>query len=177
MTDDLLARVERLEAERDILHTLYRYGQTIDVGDEHGWAQCFTADGEFATNPRFEGYKPYRIAGREGLADFVHHHTRPPGLWHKHLLIEPLIEIDGDEASVQSYFAVLTDHEGEPIVRVFGRYVDRMRREADGRWRFAERTAYLESLKSGLPPLAWGRDAADRALAEAAERSQASIGS
>lgn len=171
MTDDLLARVEQLEAERDILHTLYRYGHTIDVGDDVGWAECFTADGVFATHPRFEGYKPYRISGREALTDFVAHHTRPPGLWHKHLLIEPLIEIDGDEASVQSYFAVLTEHDGEPIVRVFGRYIDRMRREADGRWRFAERNAHLEALKPGLPPLAWGREAADQALAE---RSQAS---
>lgn len=177
MTDELLARVEKLEAERDILHTLYRYGHTIDVGDEDGWAQCFTEDGAFATSPRFEGYKPYRIVGRQALTEFVHNHTRPPGLWHKHLLIEPLIEIDGDEAGVQSYFAVLAEDGGEPIVRVFGRYVDRMRRGADGRWRFAERNAYLESLKSGLPALAWGREAADRALAESAERSQASVGS
>jgi len=176
MTDELLARVEKLEAERDILRTLYRYGHTIDVGDEDGWADCFAEGGEFATNPRMDGYRPYRIAGRRALAEFVHNHTRPPGLWHKHLLIEPLIEIDGETARVNSYFAVLTEHEGGPIVRVFGRYVDRMRRDPDGVWRFVERTAYLESLRDGLPPLAWGREAAERALADA-ERSHAAAGS
>ncbi len=174
MTDQLLARLEKLEAERDILRTLYRYGHTIDVGDEDGWAACFTEDGEFVTNPRMEDYTPYRIVGRQALTEFVHNHTRPPGLWHKHLLIEPLIDVDGDTASVNSYFAVLNDHEGKPVVRVFGRYVDRMRRDGDGVWRFVERSAHLESLRPGLPPLAWGREAADRAYAE---RSQAASGS
>jgi len=172
MTDELLARVTRLEAERDILQTLYRYAHTIDVGDEVGWADCFAVDGVFSTNPRFEGYEPYRIVGREALQEFVRHHTRPPGLWHKHLLIEPLIDVDGERAGVQSYFAVVVDHDGVPVLRVFGRYVDQMQREADGRWRFTERQAHLEGLTPGLPPLAWGREEAERRFAE--ERSQAS---
>jgi hypothetical protein len=66
------------------------------------------------------------------------------------------------------------DHDDVPIVRVFGRYIDRLRREADGRWRFVERQPYLESIKEGLPPFAFGREKADQALAE---RSQAASGS
>ncbi len=52
MSDDLLARVEALEAERDILDTMYRYAHTIDVGDSDGWADCFTEDGVFNVTTR-----------------------------------------------------------------------------------------------------------------------------
>src|SRR5262249_35391909 len=37
-------RLDALEAERAILDTLYRYGHTIDYGDEAGWVDCFTTD-------------------------------------------------------------------------------------------------------------------------------------
>lgn len=173
MSDDLLARVEALEAERDILRTLYRYAHTIDVGDSDGWADCFTQDGVFNVTTRVAGYTPYRIQGREQLRDFVEHHTRPPGLWHKHMIVEPIIDIDGDTATGETYFLVLMDHEDVPIVRVFGRYIDTLRKEADGQWRFVERQPFLESIKEGLPPFAHGREAADAAYAE---RSQASSG-
>lgn len=167
MTDELSARVAALEAERDILRTMYRYGHTIDVGDEDGWIDCFTEDGVFAANSERPQYPPFHTEGRDALRDFIQHHTRPPGLWHKHLVIEPLIEIDGDQATARSYFVVLVEHEGRPTVRVFGRYADRLRREPDGRWRFAERLATIDSVAPGLPPLAGGRERAERALAEA----------
>lgn len=160
--DDVLARLAALEDERSILRTLYGYGHTIDVGDEEGWVELFAADAVFTVHAREEDYPPFRIAGRADLLDFVRNHTRPPELWHKHLLIEPLIDLDGDEAGCTSYFVVLVEHEGAPTVRVFGRYVDHLARGADGRWRFAERVAHLESLTPGLPPLAWGRPGATR---------------
>ncbi len=167
MTDELLARVAALEAERDVLRNMYRYGHTIDLGDEDGWVDCFTEDGVFAARSDRPQYPPFRVEGRAGIRDFIEHHTRPPGLWHKHLLIEPLIEVDGDRATARSYFVVLVEHDGRPTVRVFGRYDDLLRREADDRWRFAERLATIDSVTPGLPPLAWGRGQAERALAEA----------
>src|ERR1700742_943786 len=157
VSDDLLARVEALEAERDILDTMYRYAHTIDVGDSDGCADCFTEDGVFNVTTRLDGYEPYVVSGRAQLRDFVEHHTRPPALWHKHMIVEPRITIDGDTATGETYFLVLMDHEDEPIVRVFGRYLDKLRRESDGRWRFAERQPYLESIRHGLPPCADGR--------------------
>ena len=36
------------------------------------------------------------VRGREALADFAAHFSRPPEGWHKHLVIEPLIEVEGD---------------------------------------------------------------------------------
>jgi SnoaL-like domain len=167
VTDELLARVTALEAERDILRNMYRYGHAIDLGYEEGWLDCFTDDGVFAASSERPMYPPFHVEGRPALEEFIAHHTRPPGLWHKHLVIEPLIDVDGDQASARSYFVVLVEHEGRPTVRVFGRYHDRLRRGADGRWRFAERLSFIDSVAPGLPPLAGGREQAEQALAEA----------
>lgn len=143
-------RLALLEDERAILRTLHAYGHTIDSGDEAGWVGCFTEDGVFAATDWF------RVSGREELKAFIAEHTRPPDPAHKHLVIEPLIALDGDRATCVSYFAVLMHHDGEPVLRVFGRYHDRLRRE-DGGWRFEERLAEIQSMKPGLPALAWGR--------------------
>jgi ketosteroid isomerase-like protein len=163
MTDiaDLEARLALLEAERGVLQTLYRYGHSIDYGDEESWVDCFTEDGVFDVRPRGkDGYPPSRlISGREELKAFIARHTRAPELWHKHGLIEPQIEVDGDTATVRSYLAVFMEHDGEPLLRVFGRYRDRMVRGEDGRWRFQERIAEVESMRRGLPPFIDGRPA------------------
>lgn len=169
MTDELLARVTALETERDILRNMYRYGHCIDVGDADGWIDCFTEDGIFqATSPRPQ-YPPFHVQGRAALRDFIEHHTRPPGLWHKHLLIEPLIDADAGagNATARSYFVVVVEYEGRPTVRVFGRYEDRLERGTDGRWRFADRHSFIDSVAPGLAPLAYGREQAERALEEA----------
>ena len=119
---DLEARLALLEAEQAILKNLYRYGHSIDYGDEEGWVDCFTEDGVFDVRARLS-HQPNRvISGRDELRAFIKRHTRAPELWHKHLLIEPLIEVDGDTATVRSYLAVVMEHDDEPIVRVFGRY-------------------------------------------------------
>jgi hypothetical protein len=58
---------------------------------------------------------------------------------------------------VRSYLSVVMEHDDEPIVRVFGRYLDRLVRCPDGRWRFRERIAEVESMRKGLPPFVDGR--------------------
>jgi hypothetical protein len=96
------------------------------------------------------------VSGRAELREFISRHSRAPELWHKHLLIEPLITIDGDTATCTAYFAVVMEIDGEPALRVFGRYLDRLVKEADGCWRFGERIAEVEAVRPG-PPLAYGR--------------------
>jgi ketosteroid isomerase-like protein len=155
--DDLEARLARLEDERAIVRTLHAYGQSIDYGDEETWVDCFTEDGVFDVRGR-QPHQPTRlISGREELRRFIAGHTRAPELWHKHLLVEPLISLDGDTATCVSYLVVLMQHENLPVVRVFGRYRDRLVKEADGRWRFRERIAEIESMRPDLPPFVDGR--------------------
>lgn len=149
---DVEARLARLEDEREILRTLHRYGQSIDYGDEAAWVDCFAEDGVFdVRSPRGHGLNRL-VSGREELRRFISRHSRAPDLWHKHLLVEPLIEIDRDEATCSSYLAVVMEHESRPVLRVFGRYRDRLVRCDDGRWRLKHRIAEVESMRPGLPP-------------------------
>jgi hypothetical protein len=170
----LVARVAALEAERAILATLYRYGHTIGVGDDDGWLDCFTADavfdvrrrvvssesepgGNFATHPHPDvrgAAKPsVRYGGREGLRRFISQHPRPPRRYHKHIVVDPVIDVTGSTATAVSFFLRLdAAPDGAPHVTAFGIYRDRMAAGADGRWRFVERIAEVES--RGADPFA-----------------------
>jgi hypothetical protein len=54
MTDEI-ATLGLLEAEREVLRALYRYGHAIDYGDEQEWVDCFLPNGvydlRFAVKP------------------------------------------------------------------------------------------------------------------------------
>ena len=101
MSTDLEARLELLEAERAITRTLHRYAHSIDYGDEEGWVDCFTEDGVFDVRSRHAHQLKRLITGRDELRAFIARHTRAPELWHKHLLIEPVIDVDGDDGDVR----------------------------------------------------------------------------
>jgi ketosteroid isomerase-like protein len=159
--DGLEERLRLLEAERAIVRLLHAYAHAIDYGDEEAWVDCFTEDGVFDVQTRIVGDRGYRTEGRDALRRFISAHSRAPELFHKHVLVEPLIDVGagGDTATCSSYFAGLQDHDGRPEIRVFGRYRDRIVLGADGRWRFRERIAEVESRKLGLPPFAFARHA------------------
>lgn len=139
---DLLQRLQRLEDERAILATLHRYAHSIDYGAEADWVDCFVEDGVF--DVRRSDPPGRRYEGRAALAEFVAAHTRAPEHWHKHLVLNPVVDIDGDVATSVSYLGRLDYLRGEPVIRSLGRYRDRLVRSADGRWRLQERIAEVE---------------------------------
>lgn len=153
----LRTRLALLEDERAILRTLHAYGHAIDVADEEAYLDLWVDDASFDSRGRNPSDVTRVVRGREALADFVRHFSRPPGGWHKHLVIEPLIDVAGDVATVSSYFAVLREEEDAPFVWVFGRYRDRLVRCPDGRWRFAHRVAEVESIDPRYGSLAYVR--------------------
>jgi ketosteroid isomerase-like protein len=155
--DDLLRRLALLEDERAIVRRLHAYAHAIDYGDEEAWVDCFTEDGVFDIRSRHAHQLKKLISGRAELRDFISRHTRAPERWHKHLLVEPLVTVDGDTATCDSYLAVVMDHEEQPVLRVFGRYRDTLDRGADGKWRFKVRVAEIESMRRDLPPFVDGR--------------------
>lgn len=144
---ELRTQVALLMVERDVLSTLYRYGHSIDNGLEEEWLDCFALDGAFDVRYRVGVRPSRRFEGRDDLARFIAAHSRAPQRWHKHLLFEPLITVDGDRARVRSYFTRLdADDDGTPFVRAFGRYLDELVRGSDGKWRFAERIVEVEAV-------------------------------
>jgi len=147
---DLRAQVALLMAERAVLDTLCRYGHSIDYGLEEDWLDCFAASGAFDVRYRGGAKWSRRYEGRSELATFIAGHSRAPDRWHKHLLFEPLVTVDGDRARAQSYFTRLdAGNDGAPFVRAFGRYLDELVRGSDGRWRFVERVAEVEARATG----------------------------
>jgi hypothetical protein len=147
MLDALTARVNRLEDERAILDTLHRYGQAADRGDDAIWADLFTEDGVFVAFDR-GGQQLFRLAGRDELAPWLRKFRAGETRLSKHVVLAPVIEIDGANALVKSYLTRLIENADpyqSPMVLLMGRYDDEMVRGADGKWRFRTRTAHTEA--------------------------------
>ena len=89
----------------------------------------------------------YRALASRFLACAVH----APAMYHKHLLIEPLISIQGDTATVHSMFSRLDRYPEGPGIRALGRYRDTLVRCPDGRWRFTERLPEIEAVRAQAP--------------------------
>ena len=110
--DDIERAVGRLADEREIVEVVYRYAHDLDYGVEDDWIDCFTDDAVWdsrrsplaalGTPDRPGGTRVLR--GRAELAQFAAAHTRPPEAYHKHVLYEPLVDVDGDGAHVDTYY-------------------------------------------------------------------------
>jgi hypothetical protein len=146
-----------LEDERDIGDTIDRYAHAIDYGEDGEWVDCFTTDGTIevraaasrALGDRHGTSSPGRMgrhAGRQALQAFIAAQSRPPERWHKHVVSQTRVVLEGDAATAVSYL-IRIDESGD-VLRLYsmGRYRDRLIRSTDGRWRIAERIVEMESV-------------------------------
>ena len=149
--DNVVDSASAIADERAILRVLYTYAHAIDYGEEDKWVGLFTADGIFHVElPK--GQPPIHCAGRTELAAFIAAHPRAPAALHKHLLLNPLIEVHDNEAQAASYFQLLLDIDGKPETYCFGRYLDQLVRSEGNIWRFRKRVAQVQSmLPHGFP--------------------------
>jgi 3-phenylpropionate/cinnamic acid dioxygenase small subunit len=116
-------------SESAVRRTLVVYCQTLDDGRFDEWIDLFTTDIVFTVMEQ-------RLEGRDALRAFIEP-TQQADARGRHMLSEPLIDLDGDGAGA----AVTTDYafvSKENHVTSTGRYHDRFRRDAD-RWRIATR--------------------------------------
>jgi 3-phenylpropionate/cinnamic acid dioxygenase small subunit len=145
--DDLEERLSRLEDERAIMVTLYRYGDALDHGDRDEFLDCFTPDAEYEVRMRLDSSNGFTFEGPEQLGAYFDGHTHAPAAFHKHVTVNPLITIDGSVADARSYFLrVDSPNAGPAVVLAAGRYVDRLERGEDGRWRIRSRCCEVENL-------------------------------
>src|SRR5258708_7486807 len=135
-TKTLAEDVGLLKAERDIMHTINRYSWALDYGREDDYLDCFTEDGAYQVRG-FRTSEPKRVEGREGLRGYFR--GRSPKSQQKHITTTPQIDVQGDRATVDSFFIGFNADDGVPQLFLIGRYVDRMRRDPDGTWRIEER--------------------------------------
>lgn len=121
----------------EIHELLYRYAELIDAGD-------FDGVGALLGRGTFMG-----VAGADAITGlfgkttrrFPEHGNRPRT---RHLVLNPIVEIDGDTARARSTFCVVQQTDTvalQPIV--VGRYADTFARGEQG-WYFTERTVDVE---------------------------------
>lgn len=142
VVQELLKRVEALEAELGVLRTLYRYSQGLDDGLEHEWVELFTEDAVLETYRG--GKQTRREVGHGDLTRLIAARENPPAKYHKHLQTVPLIHIQGDEATTQVYEVRVTGSAHGPYLANFGRYRDHLVKDGT-RWRIKQRRVYVES--------------------------------
>jgi len=139
----LKARVQALEDRAAILDTLQDYGHALDYGNVEKLVNCFTDDAVRET------WRPdgtvNRWEGVDGTREFATTHSHAPDKYHKHLVLNSVVELQGDTADVVSYMFRFDANDGEKsFVWGMGRYLDRMRRDPDGCWRIMRRVTYIE---------------------------------
>lgn len=139
----LEARIAAIEDRNAILDTLKQYGHAIDYGDFDKLVDCFTPD-VVRENHRPDG-SIHRWEGTKGTIDFASRHSHAPEQYHKHLVLNSVIDLHGDTADVVSYMFRFDPRENEPsFVWGMGRYLDTLRREPDGKWRIQRRVSEIE---------------------------------
>jgi ketosteroid isomerase-like protein len=143
--DDLERRIQRLEDEREILRVLHRFNRAVDyAGDVPAFGQAFTDDAVVLVTDA-EGNVLQESRGLEAIqahqARSEARRTRRP----KHVLGEPLVEIDGDHARLETYFVAYEDVGNGPFVSVYGISTSTFVRR-DGEWRMTERRGTTEAV-------------------------------
>src|ERR1700687_6224034 len=94
LADDTAIR-DRLE----ILELFSRYCFAIDDRDADGVAGCFTSDALFTSNLVAIG----TIRGRAAIRELVLKKRERPPDSRRHMMLNPLIALDGDRATFRTY--------------------------------------------------------------------------
>jgi hypothetical protein len=132
-----------LLAKQEITEAIYRYCRAMDRIDDALGYSVWHDDAVADYGAMFQGTG-------HGFIDFVHtaHQQLPV---HSHQVANILIEVDGDQATSESYVTAtfsLADDQG--VMRVAsstGRYIDRWAKR-DGRWAIAHRR-YVHDFDEG----------------------------
>jgi len=146
--DTVLERLDRLEAERAIVATLYAYGSALDYGDREQFLSCFTADADYVVAMRIHPEQGFSFHGHEELTGYFDGHTHAPAAWHKHVTVNPSVTVTGATATATSYFLRVDagPERADAVVMASGRYVDELVRDDAGRWRIRSRRCEVENM-------------------------------
>ncbi len=138
--DRLEQRLQRLEDQDAIWRLFMTYKTHLDQRDFAAYASLFTDDAEWIGNLG-------KVVGPAQIEQLL---IETLEVWTSdiertyHLVLHPVIDVDGDRATATSTWAYVTRSDGDaPVLLMLGRYLDELRRTAQG-WRFARRVAYSD---------------------------------
>jgi ketosteroid isomerase-like protein len=128
-------RIRRLEDQAEIRQLVSRYCFVVDDRDLEGIGDCFVADGRFRSA---DGVMDAQ--GRDAIIDQYHGRfaVLGPGIHVTHDQIVGFDDADPDRATGRVSCSAELMRLGNPMLAAL-RYEDEYRRDADGRWRFADR--------------------------------------
>jgi uncharacterized protein (TIGR02246 family) len=144
MTDELAARLQRLEDLMEIHQLFVDYGLALDAGDFDAYAALFAKDGEVLLGPMG------RAKGRDEIKTLMTK-TLSGGVGSSfHIISSPQVQLDGDAATSQVMWSVVTRADsGQATLTMIGRHRDDLVRE-DGRWKIARRRGFVD-LPTAMP--------------------------
>ena len=141
MSSDEAARLQRLEDIAEIDRLIVDYARHLDTRDLHAYSRLFCADGEWSGNT---GYAQGPDAIQAMLEERLPPNPPAPGPTSRHVVSNPVIDVDGDSATASVTWALIRRGEhDEPRLALLGHYDDVLARE-DGRWRFKSRRAHID---------------------------------
>jgi ketosteroid isomerase-like protein len=138
--DQLTRRVQRLEDQDAIWRLFMTYKEHLDQRDFNAYASLFTDDAEWIGNlGKCIGPLQIEKMLEQTLEVFGSDRERA-----HHLVLNPVIDVDGDSATAKSSWAFITRSDTDaPVFLMLGTYYDQLRRTPDG-WRFSRRVAYSD---------------------------------
>jgi uncharacterized protein (TIGR02246 family) len=136
--DALAARLQRLEDLEEIRQLFVDYGRYLDQRDFDAYAELFCEDGELLLGPIG------RVRGRAAIGEHMRKILPGDGGGSYHLVTNPRISLDGDEARAEVMWSVVSPGaDGQPVLSMLGRHRDVLAREG-GRWRFRRREGHID---------------------------------
>jgi uncharacterized protein (TIGR02246 family) len=137
-SDDLDARVQRLEDLAAINQLFVDYGSHLDAHDLGAYASLFAEDGEILLGPLG------RAKGRDQIRAVMERALGPEVGQSFHIISNPLVTLDQDRAEARVTWTVIQrDASGRPQVSMIGHHRDELVRR-DGRWVFLRRAGYVD---------------------------------
>ncbi len=125
-------RIRRLEDLDEIRALQQAYRRTLDNRDFAGYAALFTEDAEWSGSYGTE-------RGPAAILAMLERTQHDPVGDNYHFLANQVIDVDGDRATAECTFAVISRAEDNtPYLRVLGTYNDELVR-TDAGWRFQRR--------------------------------------
>jgi hypothetical protein len=132
--------------ERAVLRALHEYAHSKEYGVDSWWVPTLEHEAVFNVFRAVEGDTIHREDGAADLADYIANYPKPPS-FRKHVIVDPIIDIDGHQATVRAYWLLFQrdDATGRPVLGAFGHYQDRFGK-VDGRWVIVDRQASVEAM-------------------------------
>ena len=138
--DALEERLQRMEDREAIWRLFMTYKAHLDQRDFAAYAALFTDDAEWIGNLG-------KVVGPAQIERLLQNTLE---VWESdrerthHLVLNPVIEVDGDVATATSNWGYVTrSTDDAPVLLMLGRYLDQLRRTPAG-WRFTRRIAYSD---------------------------------